>query len=109
MAREFLDYDPLTGLAEYYEEHSDGRISIHTMQDVQPAMDAAQRLRNMGGPDDAWNETGTTVYAALPLAIVGKMMKEGINIFDQNDMPRVLKEVNSTYSNFKTTYKHHEL
>jgi hypothetical protein len=42
-------------------------------------------------------------------SIVGDMMKRGINVFDQNDMPKVVKEINTTYSNFKTTYKHHEL
>jgi len=105
----FFDYDPLTGVTEYYEETSDGKGHIHTYQDVEPAMDAAQRLRNSGTPDDAWKKTGTTMYAALPLAIVGHMLKRGINVFDQNDLPKVIKEVNTTYANFKTTHKHHEL
>lgn len=106
---ELFDYDPITGVAEYYEEHSDGKISIHSVQDVEPAMDAAQRLRNSGSPDEAWKKTGTTMYAALPLGIVGDMMKRGINIFDPNDLKKVIHEVNTTYSNFKTTHKHHEL
>lgn len=106
---ELMDFDPLTGVAEYYEEHSDGKISIHTMQDVDPAMDAAQRLRNEGSPDDVWKRDGVTMYASIPLGVVGDMMKRGINIFDPNDLPKVIREVNTTYSNFKTTYKHHEI
>lgn len=109
MRGELFDYDPLTGVAEYYEEGPDGKIYIHSVQDVEPMMDVAQRLRNEGHADDAWKETGMTMYAAIPLGIVGDMMKRGINIFDPNDLPKVLKEVNSTYSNFKTTHKHHEL
>jgi hypothetical protein len=106
---ELFDFDPLTGLAEYYEETSDGRIQIHTMQDVEPILDAAQRLRNEGHPDEVWKKDGVSMYAAVPLAIVGQMMKRGINIFDPNDLPRVIKEVNTTYSHCKTTYKHHEI
>lgn len=106
---EFFDYDPVTGITEYYEETPDGRFHIHTVQDVEPHMDAAQRLRNSGAPDDAWKKTGWTMYASLPMAIVGHMMKRGINVFDQNDLPKVLQEVNTTYSNFKTTFKNHSL
>jgi hypothetical protein len=109
MRGDFFDYDPVTGLTEYYEETPDGKFHIHTYQDVEPAMDVAQRLRNEGGPDEAWKKTGTTMYASLPLAIVGDMMKRGINVFDQNDIAKVIHEINTTYSNFKTTYKHHEL
>jgi hypothetical protein len=109
MGREFFDYDPMTGITEYYEETSDGKFHIHTVQDVSPHMERALRIRNEGTADDAWKETGWTMYADIPLSIVGEMMKRGINIFDQNDLPKVVKEINTTYSNFKTTYKHHEL
>lgn len=109
MRGEFLDYNPMTGVAEYYEETSDGKFHIHTYQDVEPAIDAIQRLRNMGGPDDAWKETGTTLYAALPMVVVHDMLKRGINVFDQNDLPKVIREINTTYSKFKATYRHHEL
>lgn len=108
MRGEFFDYDPVTGITEYYEE-ADGKIHIHSVADVSAAMDAAQRMRNAGGPDEAWKKTGTTMYATLPPMIVAHMLKRGINVFDQNDLPRVIQEVNTTYANFKTTNKHHEL
>lgn len=106
---ELFDYDPLTGVAEYYEETADGKFHIHTLQDVEPALDAAQRLRNEGHADEAWKKQGVTMYASIPLGIVGDMMKRGINVFDPNDLKRVVHEVNTTYSHCKTTYKHHEL
>jgi len=105
---EFFDFDPVTGITEYYEE-MDGKVSIHSRQDVEPHMDAAQRMRNEGGPDEAWKKTGATMYASLPMIIVHDMLKRGINVFDQNHMPRVIQEINTTYSKFKTTYKHHAL
>lgn len=106
---DYFDHDPVSGIVEYYEETSDGQIHIHTYQDVEPFADHAQRLRNGGGPDEAWKASGATMYASLPMVIVAHMLKRGINIFDQNDMPRVIQEINTTYSNFKTTYKHHAL
>lgn len=105
----FFDYDPLTGMTEYYEETSDGKFHIHTYQNVQPHLDRAERLRNSGEPDEVWKRDEVSMYASIPLSVVGEMMKRGINIFDQNDMPRVLKEINTTYSRFKTTYKTHNL
>jgi hypothetical protein len=105
---DFFDYDPITGITEYYEER-DGKIYIHTRQDVQPLMDAAQRLRNEGEPDAVWKRDGVSMYASLPMVIVHELLKKGINVFDQNDMPKVIQEINTNYSNFKTTYKHHAL
>lgn len=109
MKGEFLDYDPLTGLTEYYEESSDGKAHIHTYQDVQPHLDQAARLRNEGATDEVFKRDGVAMYANLPLSIVGQMMKKGINVFDQNDMPKVIQEIETNYSRFKTTYKTHSL
>ena len=106
---DFFDFDPITGVVEYYEETPDGKFHIHSRQDVEPLKDAALRMRNEGGPDDAWKKTGHTMYASLPMVIVHDMLKRGINVFDQNDMPRVIQEINTNYSAFKTTYKHHEI
>jgi hypothetical protein len=109
MAREFFDYDPITGVTEYYEETSDGKFHIHAFQDVEPIMDVAKRLKNEGATDEVWKRDGVSMYASLPMVIVHDMLKRGINVFDQNDLPRVIREINTTYSNFKTTYKHHEI
>ncbi len=109
MRGEFFDYDPLTGVTETYEETAEGKICLHSYQDVQPALDAAKRLANAGSTDEAWKKQGVAMYASLPIVIVAKMMKDGINIFDQNDMPKVIREVNTTYSAFKTTHKHHSI
>ena len=53
---EFLDYNPVTGVSEYYEETNDGKFHIHSYQEVGRHMDATQRLRASGGPDAAWRK-----------------------------------------------------
>jgi hypothetical protein len=106
---EFFDYDPLTGLHERYEETPDGKVHIHTYQDVEPYMDAAKRIANSGTADDAWKMRGVTNYAIIPPIIQGHMLKRGINFMDQNDIGKVVREMNTTYSNFKLTHKHHEV
>lgn len=106
---EFFDYDPLTGLTEYYEETPDGKIHIHTYQDVEPFLDAAKRIANAGTADEAWTKQGVAMYASVPPIVIGQLMKRGINIWDQNDLPRVVQEINQNYPYCKTTYKTHEI
>ncbi len=109
MSREFFDYDPITGVTEYYEQSSDGKVHIHSEADVEPMMDAAKRIANSGTTDEVWKKQGCTLYAVIPPIIVGHMLKRGINVMDQNHIGRVVKEMNTTYANFKTTHKHHEV
>lgn len=104
--REFFDYDPLTGVTEYYEE-ADGKISIHTEQDVSAILDYTRALANEGLPDDNWRKNEVSVYAVLPLTVLGQMAKKGIRFLDQNHIGAVVNEVNSNYPWLKTTTKHH--
>jgi len=108
MRGEFFDYDPLTGVMERYEEQ-DGKIVIHSYQDVEKIMDHTKALANEGLPDEAWTKNGVTVYAKLPLIAVGQLLKKGIRVFDPNHIGALVKEVNENYSYFKTTHKHHEV
>lgn len=109
MGPEFFDYDPLTGITEFYEETADGKGHIHSRQRVDLIMDAAKRIANSGTADDAWKKQGGTCYAVIPAIVQGHMLKRGINFMDPNDIGRVVKEMNTTYANFKTTHKHHEV
>lgn len=106
---EFFDYDPFTGITEYYEEHGDGTVSLHSYQDVSRFKDVAAELRNGGHADAAWAEKGATVYAVIPPIIQAELFKKGINFLDPNATKRVVDEINKNYPALKTTYKHHEL
>lgn len=106
---EFFDYDPLTGIHEYYEMDADGNIHIHSYQNVEPVMDFAKSLANSGLPDEGWKKNGWTMYAIIPAIVQGALLKKGINFMDPNDIGRVVHEMNTTYSAFKTTHKRHEV
>jgi hypothetical protein len=105
---EFFDYDPVTGITEYYEE-VDGKIHIHAEQDVQPFIDAAKRIANSGTSDAAWTKHEAALYAVIPAVVQGQMLQKGINFLDPNDIGKVVKEINQNYPWLKTTYKHHAI
>ena len=104
--REFFDYDPLTGVTEYYEE-ADGKITIHSEQDVEPILNYAKALANEGLPDENWKKHGISVYAILPAVALSHMAKKGIRYLDPNHIGAVVDEVNRNFEYCKTTYKHH--
>jgi len=106
--REWFDYDPLTGVTEWYEE-ADGKISIHTEQDVEPILNYTRALANEGLSDDAWKKSGAAVYAVLPAVVLGQLAKKGVRFLDQNHVGRVFDEVNQNYPWLKTTTKHHAI
>jgi len=106
---EYFDYDPLTGIYETYEETSDGQIQLHTYQDVSRIVESSKALAISGEPDEQWRKNGMTMYAQIPLVIVGQMLKKGINVFDQNHIGAVVREVNTNYPLLKTTFKNHEV
>jgi len=106
---EFFSYDPLTGLREQYEETSDGKIHIHTYQDVEPILDHCKALANSGLPDDNWRKNNVSVYAIIPAILQGALFKKGINIMNPAQVGDVVREINTNYPAFKTTSKHHDV
>lgn len=106
MAREFFDYDPITGVTEYLEFTADGKFHITQEQDVEPAMDFAKFLANTNATDFGIKQEGW-LYAIIPPVIQAAMFKRGINILDKNDTKKVVADINANYPYLKTTAKHH--
>jgi hypothetical protein len=106
---EFFDYDPVTGITEYFKEDADGHWHMTYEQDVTQHLDYAKAHRNAGTADDAWKKQGVATYAHVPLVVIGQMMKKGIRFFDPNHIGRVVQEVNTTYPHLKLTNKHHQV
>jgi hypothetical protein len=106
---DFFDYDPFTGLAEYYEETPDGKVHIHTYQDVEPVIDYAKGIANGGYSDDSWKKQDWALYAVIPAIVQLQLYRKGINILDPNAVGRVFSEINTNYPHLKTTFKHHEV
>ena len=106
---EFFDYDPLTGLREQYEENSDGTVSIHTYQDIEPHLRIAKHIRDTGGSDESWRKQGAALYAIIPQVLQGALYRRGVNFMDPNHIGEVVRQINTNYPAFKATDKHHEV
>jgi hypothetical protein len=109
MAKQFLDYNPLTGETLYFDyvESEDKMILTHS-QDVTRSLELAAALRNdtdataRGIKNDMWR------YAHVPNTIIVEMQqKHGVDFFDPNDAKKVFALLNTEYKQFKTTDKHH--
>src|SRR5574343_1573603 len=94
---DFFDYDPITGITEYYEESGDGKVSIYSYQDVAKYKDIAAELRNSGFPDEQWRKNGATMYAVIPPIVQMELLKKGIDVLNPNDTKRVVDEINANY------------
>lgn len=105
MARRLLDYDPFTGLTQYfhYDELTD-ETHIETVQDatrLNAEVDASRSLQN----DDDYTKKGLKDemlhYAHIPSGVLMDWFTKGVNINDQKEL---IKMVNKPeYSYLKTT------
>ena len=107
MSREFFDYDPMTGLTEYVEE-VDGKIHLTYEQDVEPIVDYARAHANEGICEanfrgEAWH------YAIIPAVVQMDLHRKGIDILNQNDIKKVVDEINQNYPYLKTTHRRHAI
>lgn len=109
MSRLVIDHDPLSGETVYFDyEENTGRTVITQEQDVSRQLVMAHEMSvdgeytKNGIKRDWWH------YAHVPNGIIIEMkQKYGVDFFDDNDWPRVLKLLNTEYKAFKATDKHH--
>ena len=84
------------------EEDSDGSLIVHRLADVEPILEANKALQNSG--DGYTPSRDLRRAASIPLAIIEKWKNElGVNVFDQNDMPKVLALLDSNEYRFLRT------
>ena len=107
MAREFFDFDQLTGLAEYVEE-VDGKIHLTYEQDVSAVVDYTKALANEGLPDGNFRGEGW-LYAVIPPVVELELRKKGLNLTNPDDLKRIVDEINQNYPLLKTTHRHHAI
>jgi hypothetical protein len=106
---ELFDYDPLTGVTEYYDfDPITQKISIRSEENVEPLLDFCRAMRNeqIGDPNfygEGW------LYAAIPPTVQMELRRKGINILDENDTPRLLAEINVNYPWLKCSDRHHAM
>lgn len=103
MAREFLDYNPDTGMTyytEFLEESQETRLTYEA--DVTPLLDHCMRLRNEGihtAKDEMFH------YAKIPPVVQVELLGKGLNIFsnDESVLKRIRQEIKSNYPYLRTS------
>lgn len=93
--RRFFDHDPLLGVTEYFHcDETTGRWAIEAVQDATPILDRNKALAN--ADDGGWSPSREWRRAAsIPAVVVLKWLNEdGINLFDRNHWPAVLRKLN---------------
>jgi hypothetical protein len=95
MPRRLLDFDPLTGVAEYHSyDPATRRTIIETAQDVAPIL---ERNKSLSTDDDrGWSSSRDfRRAAAIPDVIILKWRNEhGVDLFDRNHWPAVKRLLN---------------
>jgi hypothetical protein len=108
LARELFDYDPDTGVVEWFEfDEATGLAMITREQDLTAFVDQARR-QAVEGVNDAGIKNGFWHYATIPDAVAAEFTEQGININDPDDVARVIAKVNRDYPYLKVTELTHE-
>lgn len=93
--KRLLDYDPLTGITQYH--HYDPitkTTTIETIQDVEPFLEMNKSMQNdieysrQGMKNEFWHA------ATIPVLVQYQWLKEGIDLFDKEDWPKVRAKLN---------------
>lgn len=103
----WVEHDPYTGVTEInVASDDDVDVTVHRVQDVEPLLDLTAETRNTKSADKKGN---LNLYCSIPMVVCYELYKKGINVFNPDHMPRVLKEINSNYPYLRYTDKTHSL
>lgn len=77
MTKRLLDYDPLTGITEYFHyDHQTDTSYVETIQDVEPILEGNKVLQN----DDAYSKKGIKKdmwhFASIPIVVQMRWLAE---------------------------------
>lgn len=110
MTKRLLDYDPLTGIRTSFEYTADDQMVITEEQDVTHIMEQNKSMRadtdrsKQGIKNDMWH------YARIPLGHLLEMrQKYGVKFEDKNDLPKIIKLINTEYQQDKVTDLQHTI
>jgi hypothetical protein len=102
---EFFNYDPLTGITEYFDyDEEKGLAIIHSTQDVQPYIEKARAMRLSGIWKEKLKDDDYLLHhAELPNIVIMQLRNKGINIDDPNCTNDLLREIDQNYPYLKCT------
>jgi hypothetical protein len=109
MARQIFEVNRTTGMTTWfdYDDATDNAFLYHE-QDLTPLLEYT-RAHAREGAKDHGIKAGFWHYAEIPTVIIYEMRKKGIDVFNHDHMPRVLKEIDEHYPWLKMTEKKHRL
>lgn len=104
---EFIDYDPLTGISNWwdYDPETD-KATITRTQDLQPLVDYNRELANTGQKDGGIKQSWWH-YANIPAIHQVKMRQAGIDLKDPTATKRIIQWINEHAPYLKVTHKTH--
>lgn len=101
---EFLDYNAQSGTWTETEMHGD-KMVIARQQDVEPLLERLKAIRNSGMNDSAkadWHHV-----CSIPPVVEVELRKKGLNIYNNDQLPAVYKEIRINYPHLMATNLKH--
>ena len=83
-----------------------GNVVVRTSQDVQPLLDACQKIRNAGEPVSRSKSDFWHVAEIPPIAIYEANKKYGCDVMHKDNRVLLRRLINSDWKNFKTKEVH---
>lgn len=109
MARQLFEVNPITKMVSYFDhDEMTGKSYLYHEQDVEPLLEYAKAHANTGAKD-AGIKAGRWHYAEVPAVVMYEMRKKGIDFFNPDHMPAVLREIDANYPYLKMTTKVHAI
>ena len=76
------------GIVQTAETHDD-KLVIKTYQDVEPILERNKRLQSVEEYKRQGIKNDYQHVASIPLVLIHEWMKQGINIWDKGDWPKI--------------------
>lgn len=95
MKTRLFDYDPMTGVTEYFEDLGGDEFAIRTVQDCEPIIEM-NKAKQSAGRDYYAKDKDMWRVASIPVGVQMKwLIEEGIDVLNQDHWPAVKKKLNS--------------
>jgi hypothetical protein len=105
MAFENFSYDPLTGIRTLFDYDDDsGNVVLRREQDVSATLDWAAECRAAGKTRDMLKRDDYfCLHSSIPPVVELELIKKGMSLSRQEDLPRIAREIEQNYPALKCT------
>lgn len=92
--RELMNFDPYTGMSMYFDfDEVTGKTIIQHEQDVEPILERNKRLQNSSDYKKEGIKREWQHVAHIPDIAIMKWRQEGIDAFNKNHMPAIMRKL----------------